>query len=426
MTLAFVGAFLLVFAWWRGAPPAVGPGATLTDAGRLTGLLAGYVAVLQLLLRARLPVIERSVGTDRINAAHRLLGAYLIAVVLAHATLITAGYSRTSGTSLAVQFGAFLTSYPFVAWAMLAAGILLTVGITSVPIIRRHLRYEVWHGLHTLVYLAIVLAFFHQVTDGEHFVHSPTSRMAWTVMFAGAGAAVLWYRWLRPIRLFARHRLTVESVHRETPGTVSIWLSGRRLDGFPGEPGQFFRWRFLTHQTWHVAHPYSLSAEPDGLRLRITATVSGRHSSLLPELPVGTPVLAEGPCGGLLAKNDWHGPVLLIAGGIGITPIRALFADIPSARLTLIYRSHRAADMPFCSELDHISASRDARVHYLIGSRHEARNSLSPDRLAHLCPDVRRAQVYICGSAGFVGHVLASLSTLRVANSHIHTEAFQL
>ena len=424
--LALIGAVLLVGMWWRGAAPAVGRGAALTDAGRLTGLLAGYVALLQVLLRARLGVIERTLGTDAINAAHRLLGGYLLALVLAHATLITAGYADRLHMTILGQLRALLTAYPYVMWAVIAAGLLVGVGATSAPSVRRRLRYEIWHSLHLVVYVALALAFFHQVTVGEHLVHTVPLRIAWTALWGTVAAVILCSRWLRPVQLLARHRLTVAAIRRETPATVSIELTGRRLDRFPAEPGQYLRWRFLTRRNWYVAHPYSLSAEPDGRRLRITATVAGRHSSLLPELPVGTRVVAEGPCGGLLAKPGWNGPVLLIAGGIGITPLRALFATCPGAPVTLIYRGHAAADMPFRAELDEIADHRDARVHYVIGSRHEPANQLAPEQIARICPDVRRAHVYVCGSAGFVHNVRTSLSELGIRTGDILSESFQL
>jgi predicted ferric reductase len=424
--LALIGAVLLVGVWWRGAAPAVGPGAALTDAGRMTGFLAGYVALLQVLLRARLGLIERTLGTDGINAAHRLLGGYLLTLVLAHATLITAGYADRAHTTILGQLRELLTAYPYVMWAMIATGLLVGVAATSVPIVRRRLRYEIWHGLHLAVYAALALAFFHQVTLGEHLVHTAPLRFAWTAVWGFVAAVILCSRWLRPVQLFARHRLTVAAIRRETPATISIELTGRRLDQFPAEPGQYFRWRFLTRRSWYVAHPYSLSAEPDGRRLRITAAVAGRHSCLLPELLVGTKVVAEGPCGGLLEKTGWNGPVLLIAGGIGITPLRALFATCPGTRVTLVHRGHAAADMPFHGELDAIAARRDASVHYLVGSRHDPANALAPEQIARICPDVKRAHVYICGSAAFVRHVRWSLSQLGIRNRDIASESFQL
>jgi ferredoxin-NADP reductase/DMSO/TMAO reductase YedYZ heme-binding membrane subunit len=424
--IALLGVVLLVVTWWRGAPRSIGPGAALTDAGRLTGFLAGYVALVQVVLRARLAIVERTLGTDAINACHRLFGSYLVVLVLTHATLITAGYAASLHTTINGELWSLLTRYPYVLWAAIGAGLLVVVGATSAPIVRRRLRYEVWHAIHLVVYAALVLAFFHQVTDGEHFVHSARLRAAWTALFVAVAVVMVWSRWLRPVLLMARHRLVIAAVHRETPGTVSIELAGRRLDRFPAEPGQYFRWRFLVRGRWWVAHPYSLSAEPDGRRLRITATVSGRHSSLLPHLPVGTKVIAEGPCGRLLAKAGWDGPVVLIAGGIGITPLRALFASAPSTRLTLVYRAHGTAALAFRSELDDIAAKRDASVHYLVGSRHEPANWLAPEQLAAMCPDIRDAQVYVCGSAEFVHHVRTSLAALGKHPRNVRTESFQL
>jgi predicted ferric reductase len=150
--LALTGAILVVTVWWRGATPAVGPGAELTDASRLTGLLAGYVALLQVLLRTRLSVIERGLGTDAINTWHHLLGGYLITLVVAHATLITAGYAAGSHVTLLAQIRAWLTEHPYVWWAVIAVGLLLGIAATSAQRVRRRLRYEVWHGLHLAVY----------------------------------------------------------------------------------------------------------------------------------------------------------------------------------------------------------------------------------------------------------------------------------
>ena len=423
--LAIIGAVLLVGTWWRGAAPAVGRGAALTDAGRLTGFLAGYIALLQVLLRARLGLIERTLGTDAVNTAHRVLGGYLLALVLAHASLITAGYAQRVHTGIVSQLRALLTTYSYVGWAAIAASLLVGVGATSVPLIRRRLRYEIWHGMHLAVYVALTLAFFHQVANGEHFVHNAQLGTAWTASWVCVAVVIVWSRWLRPVQLMARHRLTVAAIRHETPGTISVEMTGRRLDRFPAQPGQYFRWRFL-NRNWYVAHPYSLSAEPDGRRLRITATVAGRYSALLPDLRVGTRVMAEGPCGGLLARPGWGGPVLLIAGGVGITPLRALFATCPGSPITLIYRGHAASSMPLRAELADIADRRSGRVHYLVGSRHDPANQLTPEQITRLCPEVGQAQVYVCGSAAFVGLVRTSLSRLGVGNGNVRAESFQL
>jgi ferredoxin-NADP reductase len=427
-TIAAAGVAAVLVLWWTGAEPPVGDGATLLDAGRLTGLLAGYVALLQLALRARVGVVERSLGTDTINAAHRTLGCYLVTLVVAHVALITAAYAAGGHRSLVSQLGSLLIDYPYVWWAAVGLGLLLVVVGTSMRPLRRRQRYEVWHGIHLLGYAALSLAFFHQVANGEHFRHNAWLRTGWTTAWIAVGALLVWTRWIHPLKLAARHRLAVSAVRHEAADIVTIEMAGRRLDAFPGAPGQYFRWRFLAPGRRHVAHPYSLSAEPDGHRLRITAQVVGDHSRRLCELAVGTPVIAEGPSGGLSARPGWRGPVLLIAGGIGITPLRALFATAPCAEnaITLIYRVHDLADIVFRAELEQIAARRGGTVHFLTGRRDQPRNDLSPTSLTRLCPDLARSRVFVCGPAGYAQAIRSSLESLGVPRGRMRSESFQL
>jgi ferredoxin-NADP reductase/DMSO/TMAO reductase YedYZ heme-binding membrane subunit len=422
------GAALVTATWWRAAPPPSGAGSALTDAGRLTGLLAGYVALLQVTLRIRLPVVEHKLGTDSINDTHRLLGGYLIVLIVGHATLITAGYAQAARSSVPQQLTTLVTSYPYIWWAVIAASLLIGIAISSLPVIRGRLLYEAWHGLHLLVYAALALAFFHQVTVGEHFRHQAVLRAAWTVLFAGAGAAVLVFRFLRPWYLSLRHRLVVGSVVHETPDILSIRVTGRNIHRLHARPGQYFRWRFLAPGAWYLAHPYSLSEEPDGQSFRITVRIAGRHTAKLAQLPAGTRVIAEGPCGGLIAGASWAGPVALIACGIGITPLRALFATAPCAEhaITLVYRVHDAADIVFRAELEQIAARRGGTVHFLTGRRDDPRNDLSPASLTRLCPDLAWSRVFVCGPAGYAQAIRASLAALGVPRSRVRSESFRM
>ena len=119
-------------------------------------------------------------------------------------------------------------------------------------------------------------------------------------------------------------------------------MSGQHLDELRAEPGQFFRWRFLTRSTWRAAHPFSLVRAADQPPAADHRQGPGRRDAVAErDLRPGTMVLAEGPYGAITGRRRRRPRVLLIAGGVGITPMRALFEtlDLPGSDLTLIYRA---------------------------------------------------------------------------------------
>jgi ferredoxin-NADP reductase len=241
-------------------------------------------------------------------------------------------------------------------------------------------------------------------------------------------AAILWYRFITPARQAMRHRLRVLSVKREGPGVVSIVITGQRLDELRAEPGQFFRWRFLTRDRWWTSSPYSLSAPPQPDQLRITAKALGGHSGALAALRPGTRVLAEGPYGALTAAARRQRKVLLIAGGVGITPLRALFEAIPAARgdLGLIYRVSRNKDAVFRRELEHLAQQRGATLWIIAGRRTDlGEDPLAPGALLANIPDLARHDVYLCGPPGMTADVTRALRAARVPRRQIHHESFE-
>ncbi|HEX3540787.1 MAG TPA: ferredoxin reductase family protein [Acidimicrobiales bacterium] len=422
------GAAAAIWLWWHDTPVVHGFGDWLTNAGRITGLLAGYAVVVLVALMARIPPLERGIGADRLARWHSKGGRYAVSLVVAHSLLIVWGYAVSAHTNVVHQTSTLLMTYPDVMAATVAGLLLVVVGVTSARAARRRLRYETWYYLHFYTYLAVALAFSHQFATGADFMTHPMARALWAAMYAAVAAAILWYRFITPIRQAFRHRMRVLAVTREGPNVVSVVIHGRHLDELRAESGQFFRWRFLSPGLWWTSSPYSLSAGPRPNHLRITIKDLGDHSAAVAAVKPGTPVMAEGPYGAVTAAVRRRRKVLLIGGGIGITPLRALFETLPAAPgdLTLLYRASEPADIVFRDELEQLARRRHARLHFVIGRRAElGYDPLSPRALASNVADLKQHDVYVCGPAGMAESVRRALRRAGVPGRQIHHESFE-
>ncbi len=403
-------------------------GGALTAVGQLSGLLGAYAVLLQLLLMARVPVLERHVGFDRLAGWHRWNGFAAVTLIVVHAVTITLGYAATGHLTLFAQILDFIRHYPDVLMAIVATILLIGIAITSIRAARARLRRETWYFVHLYAYLAVALGFAHQLAVGSDFVDDPVARAWWVGLYVVVGSVILFWRVGSPLAFNARHRLHVANVVKEGPGVFSIYIEGRHLDQVRAKSGQFFLWRFLTRDGWWQAHPFSLSAPPDGRTLRITVKELGDFTRKVSELRLGTPVFAEGPYGTFTARRRTRRRVLLIAGGIGITPLRALIESLNAApgEITLLYRVQRPDDFVFRDEIDRLVINRGIVVHPLAGVDigDDETDRLGVHALRQLVPDVVDRDVYVCGPPALVDAVHRRLRHLGVPRQQIHIERF--
>src|SRR5436309_9748311 len=98
-----------------------------TSLGRLTGLFSAYLALIQLLLLARLPVLERLMGFDRLTVWHRRNGKLCIALVAAHVVCITIGYALLDRLSIPSEATTLYYSYPGMIAATAGTGLMFAV-----------------------------------------------------------------------------------------------------------------------------------------------------------------------------------------------------------------------------------------------------------------------------------------------------------
>jgi predicted ferric reductase len=423
---------LIVLMWVRhgGVTELGSPAGLLTATGQVTALLGTYAALLQLVLVSRSPFLDQVIGPDRLAWLHRWLGFATAWLIGGHVVATTAGYALGEGRGVLDQMLTFLGTYQFVLLAAAGFVLFVLVTVTSIRAARRRLSYETWFGLHLYAYLGIALAFAHQVVVGSDFVDDPVAIVFWVSLYVTTAALVMVFRVGQPLALAARHRFVVANVVMEAPGVVSLYVTGRALDRLAVRAGQFFLLRLLTPDGWWRAHPFSLSAAPNGRFLRFTVKDLGDWSGgRLQGLPVGTRVILEGPYGVLTGARRTRPKVLLVAGGVGITPLRALLEALPSGRgdLSLVYRARRPEDIVFRDELEAIARSRGATVHYVVGRRGSPAvgpDPLGPAALAALVPDIAEHDVFLCGPLSMMDHARDALRRLGVPGSQVHLERF--
>jgi predicted ferric reductase len=428
LALLWAGAGAVVALWWYDTRSVVGLAGWLTDAGRIAGLLCGYSCAVLVALMARVPLLERRIGSDRVARWHAMAGRYTVSLLVAHVTLILFGYAAQDGTGIVHETLSVVFDYPDMLKATTGTLILFAVGITSARAARRRISHEFWYYLHLLTYVAVFLTFFHQLALGSDFVADTAAQAAWYVLYLGTAALVVWFRLLVPVRLNLRHKLRVESVHRETPGVFSLVVRGERLDELNAQAGQFFRWRFLSDGMRWTSTPYSLSAPPHPDRMRITVKALGDHSAAVGLLRPGTRVWAEGPYGALTAERHTGRKALLIAGGVGITPLRALFETLPGepGDVTLLYRARTAEDLALGAELEAIAQWRGARVLYAVNGADGTRPRFTAESLRASVPGLAGHDVYLCGPPAMARDLYGALRAAGVPDRRIHHESFEL
>jgi predicted ferric reductase len=430
VALATANGLLIVGMWVRhgGLEQLGSPAGILTAVGQLTALLGTYLALLGIILMSRSPWLDQVFGTDRLAWAHRWIGFATVWLIVAHFAFTTAGYATGIGSSLFDEAVTLITTYPYVLLAAVALALFVMLAVSSIRAARRRVGYETWFGLHLYAYLAVALGFAHQLVVGSDFSSDPVARAYWIALYAFTTACVLLFRVGQPLFLSLRHRLRVASVVPEGPGVVSVYVTGRNLDQLAARAGQFFQWRFLGRPGWWRHHPFSLSAAPNGQYLRLTIKDLGDDTKDLQRLAAGSRVLVEGPYGALTGTRRTRQRVLLVAGGIGVAPLRALLEELPAGPgdLAVVYRARDPQDVVFREELDVLARLRGATVHYVVGRRGR---DLPPDpldarSLGALVPDVRDRDVFLCGPVEMMDAVRQSLRSLGVPARQIHWERF--
>ena len=242
------------------------------------------------------------------------------------------------------------------------------------------------------------------------------------------------FRFFRPIWNWVRHDFVIDRIESASDSAVSVYIKGKNLEKFKVIPGQFMIWRFLQKGFWLEAHPFSLSGynlEKDRY-IRLTIKNLGDFTSKAGQLKKGTKVLIDGPHGIFTSRIARHEKFLFIAGGVGITPIRAMLEELSLKEkdCILMYANNSRKDILFESEFEKMAKSHDHIKIYQVLSKERGwkgeNGYVDKEKIQRLIKDISHREIYVCGPPALMTSVLQSLKELEVKDKQIHYEKFSL
>lgn len=401
--------------------------------GRLAGLLAVLAILFQLMLVGRVRWVERCFGMDRLTRLHHVSGFALVLLLFLHPILITLGHATQADLSYWEQVSDFCKTWRGLLTAIIGLSLMIGASVFSVLVLLKRVRYELWYATHLVLYVAFGLTVLHQVVSGSDLTDHPAFKLYWIALYAFVLVNLAAYRFAWPLLAFARHRFVVTQVVPEAGDVTSVYIGGKQMDAFHVESGQFMIVRFLTDGFRWEAHPFSISCLPNEKHLRLSIKRLGDFTRRIPELKPGTPVLIDGPHGVFTSRTCVSDKVLLIAGGIGVTPIRSLAEELVGSGhdVVMIYGNRNSETTVFKGELDELAAQAGCkfRIVYVMSDDPiwpGEKGRVDRERLARLVPDLTDRDIYLCGPPVMMKGVRTALASLGVLANCIHDERFAL
>lgn len=405
-TLAVTCSLLLV--WWAfpsSLPPWRGIGIASAWVG--TGMLT-----LATVLMVREPHLTRALGgLEHCYDWHHRAGVLAYFALLLHPLALALDGSAESPRVAWESLAPWLQAWPvWLGWGALA---LLMVGLTAT--FATQLSYRRWRGMHTVLGVAVLLAFAHvgvllgEAAPSLGILILGTFALVWRFAASDLGLVARLYR--------------VAAVTNPAAGTIEATVAPCTA-ALAVMPGQFVLAAFGDGKHFHGCgeyHPFTVSRIEPGHRLRLTVKALGQCTQHLQALEPGVLVRLQGPFGSFLSEIAER-PQLWIAGGIGITPfIAALRAQPRTQSTTLIYLYRTVGDAAFLDELTQLAAT-DPKFDLIAQATGEQLPSL--DSLLANVTRLPERQVYLCGPPAMVDALVLRLVELGVSPQSVHYERF--
>ncbi|MFH1806336.1 MAG: ferric reductase-like transmembrane domain-containing protein [Pseudomonadota bacterium] len=400
--------------------------------GRAFGGVALSMMLLQFVTSGRFEMISGRIGLDHTMAFHRLAAVSVLLLIILHVLGFAMRQPDQMPVEILMRFAGYILNSRFLTGSLAALFLMVIVGVGKYC--RRDFPYPVWRISHgVLAVLAVVLAIGHGVSHARLFAGGAGMAMFAVLVVLAAGSVVVVYIW-RPVMAF-RHGFRVERVRQLSPTIADLTLiapTGTRFDFAAGQ----FCW--ITRNGHHTVtdNPFSMASISSDLpRLRFLIRNAGDMSGSVAGLTPGTLMGVDGPHGNFTLNASQDGPVLLLAGGIGVAPIlgllRALATSGDRRPVRVLVAAKTAEDHVVRDEILAFAQQLDLQVIFLVEQDAGASSGFEAGmckgaHIARLIGDDDPAQVTacVCGPSAMMDHVTGLLLRAGVLADHIITERF--
>jgi predicted ferric reductase len=398
------------------------------------GVALGFIGLamlsLQSVLTARYPKLSGVIGQDTMLQFHRQAGIVAFGFVLAHpVVLLVADPTYIEYLDPRVNFlrGAFLILVIFALPALI---------VTSLWRDTFRLPYQWWRlGHGALAFLILLIGLIH-IARVHYYLSEPWKQVLWIGIGATSIASILYVRAIKPLQV-RRRPYRVAAVR---PAAARTWTV--ELEPVAGSPLRFRagQFAFVTLQESPFSleqHPFSIAssaARPD--RLEFLVKELGDYTGTIGSTPVGQTAYVDGPYGSLQLPEGPDANILMVAGGIGISPILSMLRTLRDTgerpRVVVVYAADRAEDLVCGSELDELGQVLDLEIVRVLrepdASWSGRRGVIDTDLIEGLLPaeDASNWHVVMCGPPPMMDVVEGAARNRGVPTRQIHSERFDI
>jgi len=404
--------------------------AWLVTAGKIFGLLAGTLVLLQFALSAKLKAMDRVFGVHRLLFAHRILGVSAAVLASLHPLFLFAPNAK--------EIGAFRLAI----WPELL-GVVLLIGLWTAVctgLCREFLRlpYERWYLFHRIgMFSAVVLVALHGLNVTDDIVDG-WPLYALTVALALYVALFVWEKGIKPKALKGR-MYAVSNVALAGRDTYAVEMTPETDQVFPYAPGQFAFVTFYSEALPLERHPWTISSTPTRpQRLIFTIKRSGDFTASISRLKSGDRAVVDGPYGLFSYPAYVHDPneqLVMVAGGVGVTPMLSMLRYMADAgdgrKTTLVWSNRTEADIVCREEFEAMRAKlSNLSIHYVLTRQQDFKGPtgrLDAPMLTELLSGCsREASVFVCGPPPMMDAACTALKGIGFRPRRIHTERFSI